>query len=305
MNESSGNQPTRKPIHFSSRDEFEVRPNYVAALRCVHDDLDYIVGKYGFSKDKQLQCGLNGCNHWHQHGFIVATKSGLETHCGQDCGQREFGVVWDELTAEFERQTKAETRRKLIEDMLKDRDELLSHAREMQTRLSGACRQIRVVLDEVAKESAFSSALDRVLMDGGRIMVAVKIDKGIGAAPGQRGANANIATIGVVRGVDAVAKCQTVGSSFEWQVVRPLLSLTADSVEAMSDKEIATSVIKMRDFRTELQAANAFLASAAQFLSIDNLTAFERLKETLPSRARTSRLERIFARLPTLLASAA
>ena len=40
-------------------------PRYVGALHLV-------------AAGKQLQCGLNGCNHWHQHGFIIATKSGDE-----------------------------------------------------------------------------------------------------------------------------------------------------------------------------------------------------------------------------------
>ena len=69
----------------------------------------------------------------------------------------------------------------------------------------------------------------------------------------------------------------------------------------MSDKAVSGAALQVRDLRVELRAAKAFLASAAQFISIDNFAAFEKLKETLPSRARTSRLERIFTRLRTLL----
>lgn len=303
MSELTTKPVVRKPIHFSSREEFEARPNYQPAMRCAQGELDYIVGKYGFSKDKQLQCGLNGCNHWHQHGFIIATKSGDETHCGQDCGRREFGVVWDELTAELDRQEKAETRRKLVGDVLKDRNELLAEAREMQALLSDACAGVRAVREEISKEVAFASALERALINGGKITAAVKVDKDIGAAKGQRGANANIATIGQIRGGEAALQYHVVGATFERQAIRPLLGLTVESVESMSDKAVSAAAIQIRDLRVELQAAKAFLTSAGQFISIDNLAAFEKLKETLPSRARTSRLERIFTRLRTLLVS--
>jgi len=147
------------------------------------------------------------------------------------------------------------------------------------------------------------AALRRALADGGHILVALKVNKDIGAAAGQRGANAHITTVGVIRGVDAAAQYQLVGSRFDWQVVRPLRSLTAESVGEMNDKEIVAAATEIRDLRGSLQAANAFLAPAAQFVSIDNLAGFERLKETLPARMRTSRLERIFARLPNLLTS--
>lgn len=46
-------------IAFKTKNEFQERPNYQANLSCKADELDYIVGKYHFSKEDAFQCGLN------------------------------------------------------------------------------------------------------------------------------------------------------------------------------------------------------------------------------------------------------
>jgi hypothetical protein len=300
MTEDSCRPSRRAPIHFSSREEFEARPNYVAALRCASGDLDHIVGKYGFSSQKKLQCGLNGCNKWHWHGFVIATKSGPETHCGQDCGKREFGVSWDELHADFQRQERVVARTKLVSDLLRDRNELLRVAQDMQGQLLEGCSKVGAVFEELKKEPLLVRQLKSVLTDGGRILAEVKVDADIGAAPGQRGSNANVTTIGRIQGRVAAEKYESIGRRFEFGVIHLLLDLNEESIEALTDEQIAQMAINVQSIRIETTLAAEFIDAARQFLSPKNFIEIEKLKEVLPSRAKTSRLERIFARLPAL-----
>ncbi|MDB0573904.1 hypothetical protein LBW59_24490 [Ralstonia solanacearum] len=64
-------------------------------------ELKAIIGRYAF-KDK-LRCGLSSCHTPHNRGYIVATKSGLETNIGKDCGKTHFGVDFNDMSRQFER----------------------------------------------------------------------------------------------------------------------------------------------------------------------------------------------------------
>lgn len=303
MTNVTGSKARPAPIHFSSKEEFEVRPSYLPALRCTSDDLDYIVGKYGFSSDKKLRCGLNGCNREHWHGFVIATKSGSETHCGQDCGKREFNVRWDDLHAEFQRQEKALVRKALVSNLLQDRNQLLDQAMALQVDLSAACSRVRAIYDELRKEPDVARQFEAAMQNGGRILAEVKVDSNVGAASGQRGSNANIAAIGRIFGYLAAQKYQSAGRNFDWGVMRPLLGLTESSVDVMSDDKIAEKAKTVQSIRLELALAVEFVSASEQFLSSKNFVEIEKIKQILPSRAKTARLERIFSRLPGLFNS--
>lgn len=64
-------------------------------------ELKAIIGRYAF-KDK-LRCGLAGCHTPHNRGYIVVTQSGLETNIGKDCGKKQFGVDFNDMSRQFER----------------------------------------------------------------------------------------------------------------------------------------------------------------------------------------------------------
>ena len=300
MTNSSEDGARRVPIHFSSKEEFESRPGYVPSLRCDRTDLDYIVGKYGFSTDKKLQCGLNGCNAWHQHGFVIATKSGIETHCGQDCGRREFHVAWDDLHAEFQRQEKALARRNLVGTLLQERNQILDDATTLGVELAAACSKIRSIYDELRKEPLLARQFDIALQSDGRVLAAVESDSSIGAAHGQRGKNANIAAVGRIQGILAAQKYHTIGRTLEWGVIRPLREISEQSVDLLSDDRVAEKAKAVQSIRQDLAIVVEFVSASRQFLASSNVIEIMKLKQNLPSRAKTARLERILARLPSL-----
>lgn len=53
-------------------------------------------------RDK-IHCGLSNCHTQHAKGYIVATKDGRVTNIGKDCGRKYFGVDFDKLSAQFDR----------------------------------------------------------------------------------------------------------------------------------------------------------------------------------------------------------
>lgn len=88
------------------------RPNYVDKIIKGDHKLEEIIGYYQFKE--KLHCGLKGCNQPHQKGFLVRTDKGIETHIGNVCGGGEFGIKFDELTAEFDKFMRLETNKSVV-----------------------------------------------------------------------------------------------------------------------------------------------------------------------------------------------
>ncbi|MBD8565438.1 hypothetical protein IFU01_14330 [Oxalobacteraceae sp. CFBP 8763] len=64
-------------------------------------ELGSIIGRYLFG-DK-VRCGLSDCHTPHTRGYLVTTKTGLETNIGKDCGSKYFGVDFTDQARQFER----------------------------------------------------------------------------------------------------------------------------------------------------------------------------------------------------------
>lgn len=95
-----------------SWEDIESRPGFVTDLNPSDHKLDSIIGRYMF-KDK-IRCGLSNCHTPHAKGYIAATKDGLSTNIGKDCGKRYFGVDFETMAKKFDRDiTEVENRSRL------------------------------------------------------------------------------------------------------------------------------------------------------------------------------------------------
>ncbi|VVE07132.1 V-type ATPase 116kDa subunit family protein [Pandoraea sputorum] len=287
---------------FKTADEFMKRENYVPDLRCGGDELDKIVGKYAFSEQHRLQCGLNGCRRWHWHGYVIQTKDGREGHCGQDCGKREFGVSFDEIEATFQREEAAAARRTVIQEMLSVRGELLAAATTLYSTAATSRSKIEEVLTEVAKDGALMIAMQSCLRNEGRIQVAATVDKDMRRAMGTVDRRADIETIGVIAGGEALTMRDTVVRELDFRVLRELKGLGQIQLDAMSEKDLQEQSLRLREMRDTLQKAQQFVDAASQFFARRNLEEFSKLREILSQRDRTARVERILTRLPDIFA---
>ncbi|MGC4059610.1 MAG: hypothetical protein QM749_01615 [Aquabacterium sp.] len=82
-------------------DDIESRPGFNGSLDPTAHTLDSIIGRYTFRN--YVPCGLSNCHTPHGKGYIVLTKDGQETNIGKDCGRNYFGVDFETLSAQFDR----------------------------------------------------------------------------------------------------------------------------------------------------------------------------------------------------------
>jgi DNA gyrase/topoisomerase IV subunit A len=305
VDERPTNQQVEPPIFFQTVEEFCRRPGFELTLECKPDDLDRIVGKYERPRDNLVQCGLNRCNQWHQYGYVICTKKGLETNCGQDCGRREFNVNFDEVEAAYKKAEDAEARRKLIEAVLSNKAELVTLARVTLEEVSAASSDVAAIVNELGKDAALGRALTLCLRNGGRVQVARKDSHALNSAMGASSGQADLETIATISGGEAVALYARQAGSIADHVIKPLTNLNEDMLRLLDEKDLEKQTKQIAELRRTLQESQAFLASAKVFCTEENLTRFAALKQTMPRSAQTSRVNRIIARLPTLLTKSA
>ncbi len=87
-------------------------PGYQKNLNPDEHILDSIIGRY-IEKD-MIPCGLSNCHSLHAKGYVAKTKSGLVTNIGKDCGKKYFGVDFEVMTKNFERDIAIQTNKNTL-----------------------------------------------------------------------------------------------------------------------------------------------------------------------------------------------
>lgn len=112
------------------------RAGFTGDLDPKQHELKEIIGRYVF-KDK-LRCGLSSCHKSHNRGYIVVTKSGLETNIGKDCGKTHFGVDFNDKSRQFERDITEKENRETLWSFHFRLDELMQTIEEIRKEERGA-----------------------------------------------------------------------------------------------------------------------------------------------------------------------
>lgn len=93
-------------------DDIISRPGFAASLNPAEHKLDSVIGRYSFAD--QIRCGLSNCHKPHNKGYIVATVLGIETNIGKDCGKTYFGIDFELMSKQFDRDITEQENRELL-----------------------------------------------------------------------------------------------------------------------------------------------------------------------------------------------
>lgn len=281
------------PIQFQSADEFRTRAAYVPELRCEKNDLAGIVGKYEFTEQQALRCGLNGCNTPHWHGWVVRTKSGSETHCGRNCGEREFGVSWTAFEAEYRAAEDRLARQSTIQQALREREEMLRHAERMAVEMTRLWDRVGKIRDLLSKEKPLLRELEKAMKSDGNIVVGERVDSDTARAMGIKIGTVNQRVIGNIRGVQALANPGSPVVRLRNFAIIPLRQFAFDDLPKLDDKALKKKTAEISAIRSHIGDAEHFLAQARLFCTTANMAQVCKLAEAVPPKARHDRLRRI------------
>lgn len=258
---------------FKDESEFRSRVGFCEELFVAHDDLDRIIGKYSFDESRSLKCGLNGCHQVHWNGFVIRTKHGQETICGQNCGEREFGVAWKEILATYNRLYSEKQTTEWLTGFLATKEETLLRAFSIVKNLEN----LRViVLDFLNKGKEFNQYhynFMTAVLTGGKIRIEKKSSTHQGnsssRAHEKRG---NFEVVGQLNGVEIFAKDPNRDRLVIERKIAELKFKVIHELNETKDFKISQLTrIKMQTLESNLKSIEYILKSAEEMLDSGEL----------------------------------
>jgi hypothetical protein len=116
--------------------DIEMRPGFIKDLDPSEHKLKAIIGRYVFAE--KIRCGLSNCHTPHAKGYIVVTEDGHETNIGKDCGKTYFGVDFEILSANFDRDLTAAQNREALATFSFHLEELEARVQRLRNSAHGA-----------------------------------------------------------------------------------------------------------------------------------------------------------------------
>ncbi|KQU81080.1 MULTISPECIES: hypothetical protein [unclassified Rhizobacter] len=123
-------------VRVESWDDIVGRPGFNGNLNPAEHVLSGIIGQYAFAD--RIRCGLSDCHRPHGRGYLVVTKSGVETNIGKDCGKNYFGVDFETMATQFDRDMRDKQARERLWDFTFKLDELKQRIKALRTGERGA-----------------------------------------------------------------------------------------------------------------------------------------------------------------------
>jgi len=123
-------------VRVESWDDIVGRPGFNGNLDPAEHVLSGIIGQYAFAD--RIRCGLSDCHTPHGRGYLVVTKSGVETNIGKDCGKNYFGVDFETMATQFDRDMRDKQARERLWDFTFKLDELKQRIKALRTGERGA-----------------------------------------------------------------------------------------------------------------------------------------------------------------------
>ncbi|MEM5300032.1 hypothetical protein VSR82_38040 [Burkholderia sp. JPY481] len=99
-------------IRVGSWEDIQARPDFDGQLDPAAHELAAIIGSYVFPD--YIACGLSNCRTKHGRGYLVATKDARVTNIGKDCGARYFGVDFEDMSWQFDKDIAAKENRERL-----------------------------------------------------------------------------------------------------------------------------------------------------------------------------------------------
>jgi hypothetical protein len=257
---------TEAPIQFESAKQFQSRPGYVEELTCGSDDLDRIVGKYSFLKDKWIRCHLNGCGQLHGNGIVLRLKDGRETHCGKDCAKSKFSVSFDAVYATYKRAEREQEHRKRIAEISIDLNFRIARNSLLYDEMNSAANRVRAFLATLKEDPQTDQIVLSALKNDGRLRRAInKKSSERGSGRSDMETVTTFSKSAIPQQIDLALK------KFKFSVITPLKDLSQTDISGFSQRKLAELNSSIRDVEQEEAAGVNFISDVNEFMNPINI----------------------------------
>ena len=281
-------------IRFTHPDEWQGRSAFRSSLTVTEHDLSRFVGGYNLPKELYQRCGLchggKPCNQEHGHGFVVATKEGLETHVGKDCGLRHLGAKFEELERLFTASVRTEDLMKRMRELTTKQAELLRRAQQAINDCDHAAAAVGQIKHRIGREPALAEVFKHALASDGSVFMEVRVSDREYEDTRKRYRRE---VFGRIDGFAAATE-RSPRTAIQTIVLPAFHSLTEEMLIGLSAKKLATKSKEAGEAERLLIEADVFVALCKRFTSRRNWQTFALVFEPgrLPTNDRGQRLLR-------------
>ncbi len=255
-------------IFFKTREEYESRPNYVVHIDAKTNKPLELIGKYSFTKEKEVPCGL--CNTKHQYGFVGFFDSGDETNVGKDCGLKHFDAKWSEITAVFKKRELEEARLDVISSFLSQKAKIEQEVKPLLERIELKAPKILAVIKDLEREPMLINKLHKAIKAQGKIQIEVALSEAAKEASGGK-SSFQIQTLETLEGCSVVGQANSICNTIRVLIIHPLYGASESSLNALTEKELQKKTKWISNIFDLVRNAIEFDTSADRFLSVTNL----------------------------------
>ena len=258
-------------FRFEHPDQWMSRPKWRPSIDPTSHKPKSIVGGYHLAKDLWQACGLCGQNHL--RGYVIATEDNLETHIGKDCGQRHFGVMFEEIERQFTVMLDAQDREQRLRDLIAGKAVLLSEVENS----ANACRDARLkvskIISDLEKEPELSSAFRQAQVDQGSLIIEVRASENEYQITKERFRRERM---GRIDGIEVVTS-KSPENQLRSEIIPFLVDLTPEVLAGLTRRQLEEKSKIVDKTTSVLGEAQGYLRLVERFLDTRNWVAFQSL----------------------------
>jgi hypothetical protein len=272
-------------VRLESWDDIEGRAGYSNELDPSQHKLSSIIGQYAFQA--QIRCGLSNCHTPHNRGYLVLTQSGRETNIGKDCGKRYFGVDFENLAVQFDRDMREKLARENVGNFLLRLDETQRRLKEVLDGEGGGAWVYKTSrpLVEPARgvPSDIVRAIGAMLKTGQSLLMkdrpATERETQIAEAGGNRVKRPHMIAepVAEIRGLDALREENDLRKLLIVDLDTNLKALDGLNVDTMQPADVAQWSKWVNSVDASFDRAEAAIRAGRELLTAKNLRPFEQI----------------------------
>lgn len=266
-------------ILFKSHEEIIGRQNFLPQIQVADGDLDRIIGGYDFDREMQLRCGLNNCNQLHQRGYVIATKQGVETVCGNVCGARELGVDFTEMVARFTARVDEQNRQQSIQELQANASAYLEQCNALKRAVDAVYPALAEIRSAFRRDADINRAVELLMREGGRVRVHEELTEAQRQLAAETKQRANLQTIATVEGIDALRDYPRAANVLEHDLLATIKDVQKLDATSIKGRALNAMTAKITAFPASFTFLRQFLDDARTFLTTQNFMRLEKISK--------------------------
>ena len=271
---------------LESWEDIKSLPGYVRDIDPKAVKMEAVIGKY---REPELRvCGLSNWHTKHFRGYLVSTIDGRVTNIGVDCGKNHFGVDFEIMSRQLDRDWQNQEHRESILSAKNRLDEWSSNCHRLLNDEHGASwlyKQHKSLMNfEKGLPEIIARKLKELMKNGNNILTreraATKQEKEIAKETGQKMAAVIIEEVGVIKGLNGLSNIDELRSLLPKDLVPNLEVLKDINVTNASENDLRYWSKWCGEVDDKIAEASLIIEDARKFFAIENISMFTEIAES-------------------------